>query len=347
MMLISILILIVAMALPSINRGISSNFYVRISAISLIFAGVLSFNAMYIQSIGSGIGIYSGLFQVSIISGLLETFLLFIGSFILIAWPIKVEETYASIPNQDGGVSETRPNAEAGEEKKEYSLIILFSVLGSLLLLSSADLISMYLSIELQSFGVYILATLYRKSLLATGAGLKYFLLGGLSSCFILLGSGLVYTYTGLTNLESIYSLLSVLQCFASINEGSFLNSIDYSNGINLGLVFIFVGLLFKIAAAPLHNWSIDVYNDSPTIVTIWLTIMPKIAITMFLLELYSHLPDLVSGDTINNLFISLRENMNSGQVIKYLLLLSSLLSLILGTVVGLAQTKIKRLLAY
>jgi NADH-ubiquinone oxidoreductase chain 2 len=327
MMLISILILIVAMALPSINRGISSIFYVRISSIILLFAGALSFNAMYIQSIGSGIGLYSGLFQISAVSGILDTFILFVGSLILIAWPIRIEDY---------------------TEKREYSLIILFSVLGSLLLLSSADLISMYLSIELQSFGVYILATLYRKSLLATGAGLKYFLLGGLSSCFILLGSGLVYTYTGLTNLESIYSLLSVAQfslCDATLSVNT--QPFDINNGVNLGLVFIFVGFLFKIAAAPLHNWAIDVYNDSPTIVTIWLTIMPKIAITIFLLELYSHLPVLINVDSINSLFISLKENMISGQVIKYLLLISSLLSLILGTVVGLAQTKIKRLLAY
>jgi NADH-ubiquinone oxidoreductase chain 2 len=332
MMLISILILIVAMALPSIDRGISSIFYVRISSIILIFAGALSLNAMYIQSIGSGIGIYSGLFQISTVSGILDTFILLIGSLILIAWPIQVhKQTSLRIVSEEGY-----------SEKREYSLIILFSVLGSLLLLSSADLISMYLSIELQSFGVYILATLYRKSLLATGAGLKYFLLGGLSSCFILLGSGLVYTYTGLTNLESIYSLLSVVQLSQYLNY-----PLDINNGINLGLVFIFVGFLFKIAAAPLHNWAIDVYNDSPTIVTIWLTIMPKIAIIIFLLELYSHLPIIINVDSINSVFIYLKENMISSQVIKYLLLVSSLLSLILGTVVGLAQTKIKRLLAY
>jgi NADH-ubiquinone oxidoreductase chain 2 len=115
----------------------------------------------------------------------------------------------------------------------------------------------MYLSIELQSFGVYILATLYRDSESATSAGLKYFLLGGLSSCLILFGISLIYTYTGITNFESIYNLISVFENNKLIQ------------GISLGFILILVGLLFKIAAAPLHYWAPDVYDDSPTIVTI------------------------------------------------------------------------------
>jgi len=97
----------------------------------------------------------------------------------------------------------------------------------------------MYLSIELQSFAVYILATLHRDTEGSTRAGLKYFLLGGLSSCFILLGSGLIYAITGLTNLESIFNLvLSTSSSIVSV----------------VGLLFIVGGFLFKIAAAPLHN---------------------------------------------------------------------------------------------
>jgi NADH-ubiquinone oxidoreductase chain 2 len=133
----------------------------------------------------------------------------------------------------------------------------LFTSLGSSLLVSTADIVSMYLSIELQSFGLYILPTIFRDSYFATSAGLKYFLLGGLSSCLILLGGGLIYSFTGLTNFESIYSLISVSENYNIIQ------------GLNLGFIFIIVGLLFKIAAAPLHNWSPDVYDDSPTLVTI------------------------------------------------------------------------------
>lgn len=101
----------------------------------------------------------------------------------------------------------------------------------------------MYLSIELQSFAVYILASIHRDSESSTAAGLKYFLLGGLSSCFILLGAALIYAYTGLTNIESIFNLI--------------LSSSNSSNGTILpilGLSFIVLGFLFKVAAAPLHN---------------------------------------------------------------------------------------------
>jgi len=115
----------------------------------------------------------------------------------------------------------------------------------------------MYLSIELQSFAVYVLAALYRNSESSTSAGLKYFLLGGLSSCFILFGAGLIYAFTGLTNLESIYSLISVSEVNNIIINNLVLNllvSNDVTLGVFLGVIFIIVGFLFKIAAAPLHN---------------------------------------------------------------------------------------------
>ena len=227
-------------------------------------------------------------------------------------------------------------NIEEVNYFSEYSLIVLFSTLGTTLLVSSYDLISLYLSIELQSFGVYILTTLYRNSEMASNAGLKYFLLGGLSSCLILLGSGLIYSFTGLTNLESIYSLISVYE--------------DLSQGLTLGFVLIILGLLFKIAAAPLHNWSPDVYDASPTIVTIWLTIMPKIGILVFLLDFITQSSTSIGFSDIDFLSyttIVKGDIVNFKDSIKILLLVSSALSLIIGTVVGLSQTRIKRLLAY
>jgi NADH-ubiquinone oxidoreductase chain 2 len=148
----------------------------------------------------------------------------------------------------------------------EYSLILLFTTLGSSLLLSSGNLLSMYLSIELQSFGVYILATIYRNSESATSAGLKYFLLGGLSSCLILLGCVLIYSYTGLIYFEDIYSLMTAsvpFNSYASYGSeavaipsilGAGSTSLPTYTIIQLGLILIFIGFLFKIAASPFHN---------------------------------------------------------------------------------------------
>jgi len=340
MLFISILLLIMVMAIPSLKTKISPILFQRLSSIILIYAGALSLNALYIQSIGSGIGIYSGLFHVTFISQVLDIFIFIIGAIILIARP----------SNALRGTNNSKiENLEIEENNYtnaiEYCLIVMFSTLGASLLISSSDLISMYLSIELQSFGVYILSTLYRNSESATSAGLKYFLLGSLSSCLILLGSGLIYTYTGLTNFESIYSLLSVS------------NNNSIIQGLTLGFIFIFVGFLFKISAAPLHNWAPDVYDDSPTIVTIWLTVMPKISILIFLLEIYTHIGLFSNNylgleilDSLTRLQTDIISNVSNDSeniIIKNLLLISSLLSLIIGTVVGLAQSKIKRLLAY
>src|SRR5882672_4847352 len=344
MLFISILLLIMVMAIPSLKKQISPLLFQRLSSIILIYAGAISLNALYIQSIGSGIGIYSGLFHVTFISQVLDIFIFFIGAIILIARPTSANLIINSVIKTNNTNTKIKETEETNYQNAiEYSLIIMFSTLGASLLISSSDLISMYLSIELQSFGVYILTTLYRNSESATSAGLKYFLLGSLSSCLILLGSGIIYTYTGLTNFESIYSILSVS------------NNNNIIQGLILGFIFIFVGFLFKISAAPLHNWSPDVYNDSPTIVTIWLTLMPKISILILLLEIYTHI-GFFSNNTGLDLIISLTRidsdlisniSNESNNIIKNLLLLSSLFSLIIGTVVGLAQSQIKRLLAY
>nr|YP_009710625.1 NADH dehydrogenase subunit 2 [Amanita brunnescens]QFZ98574.1 NADH dehydrogenase subunit 2 [Amanita brunnescens] len=319
-------------------KSYPNSYYVRISSIILLYAGVLSLNTFYIQAIGSGIGIYSGLFHVTQVSQMIEVIIYITGFFILSAWPIIKNNIIKN-----------------NSYPTDYSILVLFSTLGSCLLLSTSDLISMYLSIELQSFSLYILSTLYRDSESSTSAGLKYFLLGGLSSCIILLGSGIIYAYTGITNFESLYSLVSITNYNYIIQ------------GLSLGIILIFVGLLFKISSSPFHQWAPDVYDDTPTIVTIWLTIIPKISILILLLELYTQLGIIGSpssilintngyveylysdttniiSESLNNLIDLQSSTMN---VTNKLLLISSILSLIIGTVVGLAQTKIKRLLAY
>jgi NADH-ubiquinone oxidoreductase chain 2 len=389
MLFFSLVSLIMCKAL--INDKLSEDFYHRISAIILLFSGILTFNTIFNIGSLSGIGLYGGLFNITTISQILESFLLIIGSIILISWPKQEElikeivnpitlsnQSYASkekdksylyslvnsillenynkissegllssnIKNKDNCYSILNNNKFLSYSIN-YSIIVLFSSLGASLLISCSDLISMYLSIELQSFSLYVLSTLYRDSESSTSAGLKYFLLGGLASCLILFGAGLLYAYTGLTNFESIYSLLSIY--YIEINNNLIdmiypFFSKELSVSIFLGLIFIFIGFLIKISAAPFHNWSPDVYDETPTIVTIWLTIIPKISILILLLDLYIHI------DIIDQLTLFSKLNtfkLNIDEVIKYLLLITSLFSLIIGSVVGLAQNRIKRLLAY
>ena len=347
MIFISILISIVAIAIPSIRINLSPNLFLRLTSIIFIYAGGISLNSLYIQSIELGIGMYSGLFQVTVFTQILDTFIYIIAALILISWPILnkslIIKNTLTLNNKNNNSIELS-NLLYNNPCIEYSLLVMFSTLGASLLISSADLISMYLSLELQSFGVYILATLYKDSESATFAGLKYFLLGALSSCIILLGTALIYSNFGLTSFESIYSLNSLFH--------NYLFYVDpRSYGITLGLVLIFLGLLFKIAAAPLHNWAPDVYDNSPTIVTIWLTIMPKISILYLLFEIYSNIT-LSTSILVLDPFTFLPKFLyifydDKVIEVRNLFLLCSLISLIIGTIVGLSQIKIKRLLAY
>jgi NADH-ubiquinone oxidoreductase chain 2 len=217
-----------------------------------------------------------------------------------------------------------------GEQFKiiEYPLIILFIITGSVFLISTSDLVSIFLSIELQSYGLYLLSTLYRNSEQATSGGLTYFLLGGLSSCFILLGTSLLYSNSGLTNLDGLYIITS-LSDIINNEDISYLYK-DYY--INMSLLILSVGFLFKVSAAPFHFWSPDVYDAIPTVVTTFVAIIAKISILIFLLELVHY--------TSNSLFTSEFTWTST-------LLVSSLLSLLIGTIVGLTQFRIKKLFAY
>ena len=318
--MLSIGLISLLVAIPVFSYRITPSLFNRITSVVLIYSALLAFNGLHIESLASGVGIYSGLFHVTTVSVAIEGFLLFIGALILLGWGPVTEK---SIVQSGTTVVPTI---------SEYSLLILFTSMGATLLLSSSDLVSMYLSIELQSFAVYILATLYRDS---ESAGLKYFLLGGLSSALILLGTALIYSYTGLTQFESIYTLVQVT------GSDSIASSASYSDGVTCGLLLIGIGFLFKVAAAPLHNWAPDVYDGVPTIVTSWLTTMPKISIFVFLLELQSGLEG-----SFESLSLLLGDD-TSINIWKNLLLIASVLSLIIGTVVGLSQYRIKRLLAY
>jgi NADH-ubiquinone oxidoreductase chain 2 len=216
------------------------------------------YSNFFIKKLVKAIGLFGGLFHATHLTKIFHLFFFIISAIIIqltAYYPRRVYKSLFSTNNMEnvldeiGDLSDITINKMSEQFKiLEYSLIILFIISGAILLMSSSDLISMFLSIELQSFGLYILSTIYKNSELSTRAGLTYFLLGGLSSCFILLGSGLLYTNTATTNLDGIYVITSLS---GSSHNGQY--NMYESNYINISLIVMTVGFLFKISAAPFH----------------------------------------------------------------------------------------------
>ena len=334
MLIYSILFLLLSNAV-TIRRD-KSILFSRIAISVLLYSSLLALNDLYLTFLERGIGLYSGLFHITSTTQVFQIFIFMICAAILqltAFYPRRVwVKEYSSIQKLlffNFIYYKTNISNKMGEQFKiiEYPLILLFIITGSVFLISSSDLVSIFLSIELQSYGLYLLSTLYRNSELATSGGLTYFLLGGLSSCFILLGTALLYANSGSTNLDGIYVITSLSDI--AHNNVLYWYKPHY---INMSLLILSVGFLFKVSAAPFHFWSPDVYDAIPTIVTTFVAIVAKISIFIFLLEIVHY--------TSNSLFVNQYTWTSS-------LLVSSLLSLIIGTIVGLTQFRIKRLFAY
>jgi hypothetical protein len=221
------------------------------------------YSNFFIKKLVKAIGLFGGLFHATSLTKTFHIFFFLISALILqltAYYPRKVckslisKENLQNLVEKVGDISSITINKMSEQFKiLEYSLIILFIISGAILLMSSSDLISMFLSIELQSFGLYILSTIYKNSELSTRGGLTYFLLGGLSSCFILLGSSLLYTNTATTSLDGIYVITSLS---GSSDNGQY--NVYESHYINISLIIMTVGFLFKVSAAPFHFWSPD-----------------------------------------------------------------------------------------
>jgi len=334
MLIYSMLFLLLSNAVTL--RRDKSILYNRISIIILLYSSIIAFITLSLSHIDTGIGLYGGLFHATSITHVFHIFIFLISAVILQLtgfYPRKVwVPQYSSINKLFYNkfiYYSTKILNKMGEQFKiiEYPLILLFIIIGATFLVSTSDLVSIFLSIELQSYGLYLLSTLYRNSELATGGGLTYFLLGGLSSCFILLGTGLLYANSGTTNLDGTYIVTSISDGFNTIGSTWYT-----SYYVNISLLILSVGFLFKIGAAPFHFWSPDVYDAIPTIVTTFVAVVAKISILIFLLELVHY---------TSTTLLSFDYNWT------YSLLVSSLLSLIIGSVVGLTQFRIKRMLAF
>ena len=198
--------------------------------------------------------------------------------------------------------------------KPEYPILIIFSTLGMMIMTSSNNFLLLYLGLEIQSLSLYVVSSFRRDNYKSTEAGLKYFILGSLSSGLMLFGISLIYGSTGSINFEIISSMINY--------EGFF-------PGIVAGLVFLICGFAFKASAVPFHMWTPDVYEGSPTPVTAFFATVPKLAAVGVLLRV---------------LFDCFGQIVESWQQV---IIIISVLSMFLGSVAAIGQNNIKRLMAY
>lgn len=174
----------------------------------------------------------------------------------------------------------------------EYSILILFALLGIFFICSSNDLITAYLSIELQSLSFYLMAAIKKDSAFSVDAGLKYFILGAFSSSLFLFGSSILYGVSGTTNFEDLKNVFSTMRLdyvnIQTLGINTFVKYIFLDGSlIQFALVFLFVSLLFKLAVAPFHLWSLDVYEGSPSSSTFFFAVIPKLAIFVLLIRIF------------------------------------------------------------
>jgi proton-translocating NADH-quinone oxidoreductase chain N len=207
----------------------------------------------------------------------------------------------------------------------EYHILILLSTSSMLFMISSYDFLSLYLTLEYQSLCFYVLAACKRNSEFSTEAGLKYFLLGAFSSGILLFGISLIYGFTGITHFEELAQLCTS-------------GDTTHPAGILLGILFIAVGLLFKLTAAPFHMWAPDVYEGAPTSVTAYFSVVPKIALLALFIRLFYYAgPFGAVGNA----------EMQGSAPLEQILILCSIASMFIGAFSALSQQKIKRLFAY
>jgi NADH-quinone oxidoreductase subunit N len=201
-------------------------------------------------------------------------------------------------------------------DRFEFPILIVFACVGMMMMVSANDLISLYIGLELQSLSLYVLAAMQRDNLRSTEAGLKYFVLGALSSGLLLYGCSMIYGFAGTTSFTTLAAELGGHDGHSSV-------------GVVVGIVFLCAGLAFKISAVPFHMWAPDVYEGAPTPVTAFFAVAPKVAaIALFLRVLMEPFGGLV--DEWRQVIITI-----------------SIASMLLGAFAAIAQTNIKRLMAY
>ena len=266
----------------------SSNLIYNLSIISLLSCLALIFNF----PINENIELFNNSYKIDYLSSFMKILTILSGIFVLLS-----SSKYIQVIKIN---------------KIEYPILVLSSILGMMIMISSNDLILFYMGLELQSLALYVLASFNRDNILSSESGLKYFVLSALSSGLLLYGCSLIYGFSGSTNFNLIAE---------NINQSSY--------GLTFGIIFIIAGLAFKISAVPFHMWAPDVYEGSPTSVTIFFAILPKIAaLTVFIRILYVPFLNIIDQWQIIIVFLSIA-------------------SMLFGAIAAIGQKNLKRLIAY
>lgn len=287
--------------------------FVAVAAMGMLMFGAFrkENSARFVSWLGVGVFVVAG---VLVFAGSADTAMAFGNQFIVDDFAVfaKILLIYGAALSL---ILAVPYNLREGIDQFEYPILIVFAVLGMMMMVSANDLISLYLGIELQSLALYVVAAVRRDTLRSSEAGLKYFVLGALSSGILLYGVSLVYGFAGTTNFEVLANI--------------FVADENASIGVIVGIVFIAAGLAFKVSAVPFHMWTPDVYEGAPTPVTAFFAVAPKIAaMALFVRVMLEPFGDLV---------------LEWQQVIWFV----SLASMVLGSFAAIAQTNIKRLMAY
>ncbi len=266
----------------------SSNLIYNLSIISLLSCLALIFNF----PINENIELFNNSYKIDYLTSFMKILTIISGIFVLLS-----SSKYIQVIKIN---------------KIEYPILVLSSILGMMVMISSNDLILFYMGLELQSLALYVLASFNRDNILSSESGLKYFVLSALSSGLLLYGCSLIYGFSGSTNFNLIAE---------NINQSSY--------GLTFGIIFIITGLAFKISAVPFHMWAPDVYEGSPTSVTIFFAILPKIAaLTVFIRILYVPFLNIIDQWQIIIVFLSIA-------------------SMLFGAIAAIGQKNLKRLVAY
>jgi len=279
---------IMSLLIIGVFKKNSSILIYNLSIISLLVCLALIFNF----PISENVELFNKSYKIDYLSSFMKILTISSGIFVLLS-----SNKYIQITNIS---------------KIEYPILVLSSILGMMVMISSNDLILFYIGLELQSLALYVLASFNRDNLLSSESGLKYFVLSALSSGILLYGCSLIYGFSGSTNFFTIADNLTA-----------------NSHGLTFGIVFILVGLSFKISAVPFHMWAPDVYEGSPTSVTVFFAILPKIAaLTVFIRFLYIPFFNLIDQWQMIIVFLSIS-------------------SMLFGAIAAIGQKNLKRLLAY